>query len=228
MADANTNRRAGGVHRSRSHRKVSIGSDMDLSPIKLPQDPEEKEGILLLLGMSNIVKAEMASNTEIFHEDESTESDRPQLDEYLSYLNKRAITGSPSSLMDDSENRYAWNRARTVSIDSPKSHACSPKHIALPPIVSPSGPSRLRNSRKPTLKITPCKGKKESVKFPKLPHLHRHQQQLQQQQQGEESVQEHHRKVLKVSSEKGIPVTKIHRRKFSWKSYPGTYLLRNN
>ncbi|KAG7338475.1 hypothetical protein IV203_011105, partial [Nitzschia inconspicua] len=33
-------------------------------------------------------------------------------------------------------------------------------------------------------------------------------------------VVEHHRKVLKVSSEKGIPVTTIHRKKFSWKNYP--------
>ncbi|KAG7338476.1 hypothetical protein IV203_011106 [Nitzschia inconspicua] len=124
---SNANRRAGVP---RSHRKVSIGSDMDLTPVQLPQDPEEKEGILLLLGISTIVKNEMASNTEIFHEDddESDETGRPQLDQYLSSLNKSKLAGSSSSLLED-ENRFAWNRARSVSMDSPKSHASSPKHI---------------------------------------------------------------------------------------------------
>lgn len=215
----------------RSHRKVSIGSDIDLSPVQLPQDPEEKEGIFLLLGISTIVQKEIASNTEIFHEDdESDESDRPQLDQYLSSLKKRPMTGSPSFLLDD-ENLFAWSRARTVSMDSPKSHVISPKHIPsnavslnFPAIVTPMGPSRLRNNvRRTSLKLVPHKGKREKVKFPKLPQLHRHQQQLQQQQQAEESVQEHHRKALEVSAERGVPLTTIHRKKFSWKNYPGTW-----
>lgn len=223
-ASSNANRRA---LVPRSNRKVSIGSDMELSPVRLPQDPEEKEGILLLLGMSTIVKKELANNTEIFHDEseESEESDRPQLEVYLSSLKKRAlIPGSPSSL---DENCYAWNRARTISIDSPKSRGggASPKHIPsnsfsliMPALVTPMGAPRQRNLRKPSLKAAVAhKGKKEKVKFPKLPVLHRHQQQVQQQQQAEETVQEHHRKVQKAHSEKGIPITVIHRKKFSWK-----------
>lgn len=210
----------------RSHRKVSIGSDMDIFPVQLPQDPEEKEGILLLLGMSNIVKKEMASNTEIFEEDEPDESDRLQLDQYLSTLRKRSFAGSPSSHLDD-ENPFAWSRARTVSMDSPKSHSTSPKHVpsnplslSLPAIVTPVGPSRLRSTRRTNQRLVPHKGKKEKVKLPKLPQLHRHPQQLHQQQENEECVQERRRKAVKMSVEKGIPITTIHRKKFSWKNYP--------
>jgi hypothetical protein len=212
---------------TRSHRKVSIGSDMDIFPVQLPQDPEEKEGILLLLGMSTIVKKEMASNTEIFEEVEPDESDRLQLDQYLSTLRKRPFAGSPSSHLED-ENLFAWSRARTVSMDSPKNHAASPKHVPsellslnLPAIVTPVGPSRLRNARRSNQRLVPHKGKKEKVKLPKLPQLHRHPQQLQQHQEPEESVHERHRKAHKLSVERGIPITTIHRKKFSWKNYPG-------
>jgi hypothetical protein len=211
----------------RSHRKVSIGSDMDIFPVQLPQDPEEKEGIFLLLGISTIVKKEMASNTEIFEEDEPDESDRLQLDQYLSTLPKRSFAGSPSSHLDD-ENSFAWSRARTVSMDSPKSHCASPKHVpsnplslSLPAIVTPVGPSRLRNTRRTNQRLLPHKGKKEKVKLPKLPQLHRQQQQLQQQQETEECVLEHRRQAVKMSVDKGIPITTIHRKKFSWKNYPG-------
>jgi hypothetical protein len=217
-----------GIAVTRSHRKVSIGSDMDIYPVKLPQDPKEKEGILLLVGISTIVKKEMASNNEIFEDDERDESDRLQLDEYLSMLRKRSFAGSPSSLLED-ENPFAWSRARTVSMDSPKSHSASPKRVSsnnpeliLPAIVTPVGTSRLRNSRRTNHKLVPCKGRKEKVKFPKLPQLHRHPQQLQLQQEADNCVKERCRKAVKLSVEKGIPITTIHRKKFSWKNYPGT------
>jgi hypothetical protein len=210
-----------------SHRKVSIGSDMDIFPVQLPQDPEEKEGILLLLGISTIVKKEMASNSAVFDEDEPDESDRLQLDQYLSTLYKRSLARSPSSPLQD-ENPFAWSRARSVSMDSPKSHTSSPKHIpsnslslSLPAIVTPVGPSRLRSTRRTNKRLVCHKGKKEKVRLPKLPQLHRRPLQLQQPQGAEKSIQERHRKAVKLTIEKGVPITTIHRKKFSWKNYPG-------
>lgn len=230
----NVNRRCS---HKRSSRNVCIGSSVDLAPVCVIQDPEEKEGVELLLGISGVVAREMASDSQLFQEsdrDDDSEEDiaaRPHLKDYLYQLNKRSDAGSPSYQLDDS-NFFAWNRARSVSIDSPRSHTDSPKHVlhapslSLPPIVTPKS----RSSRRTTLKISPHKGKKDKIKVPNLPQLARYQHQLpEQHQHAVESVHEHKMRALKMSAEKCVAISIIHRKKFSWKNYPEleTFLIAN-
>jgi hypothetical protein len=177
----------------------------------------------MLLNMATIVNKEIANNHEIFEEDFGSEGSAHSTP-------KRPSMESPShDMMDAEDNLFAWSRARTVSIDhSPIRKASSPSYVAnmvansslsLPAIVTPVG-TRIRTPRKASMKIVAHKGKKEEVKFPKLPqlqleHSHEHPQ------HNAETVHEHKLKALKVSAEKGIPITTILRKKFSWKNYPG-------
>ncbi|KAL3924382.1 MAG: hypothetical protein SGILL_001082 [Bacillariaceae sp.] len=179
---------------------------MDLSPVPLPQDPEEQEGVELLLDLSSIVSNEIAHNTQIFHEE------RPHLDEYLSSINRSTATGSPPSFLVNQDGPYSWGRARTVSFDSPKSGGAGVS------VVTPVGSKR--TARKASLKLLAHKGRSEKIKLPSFPHLPRQQQQLQQQ-QAAESVHEHRLRAIEVSAKKAIPITTIYRKKFSWKNYPG-------
>jgi hypothetical protein len=219
-------------------RKISIGSEIDFSPILLPQDPEEEEGVQLLLGMANIVSKEIANNTEIFEEDHDQYGGGMKCEAGGLLANsthsniKRSSTASPPLMMDDDDCLFAWSRARAVSIDhSPLGKSSSPTHmkeivgttssLSLPAIVTPVG-TRFRAYRKASAKFLAHKAKKEQVKFPKLPQLEQlHQPQ---QQQSMQTVQEHKRKALKISAEKGTTITTILRKKFSWKNYPGKYL----
>ena len=208
----------------RSRRSISIGSEIDLSPVPLPQDPEEKEGVQLLLGMASIVNKEIASKStsEIFNDDDEYDDEQDHTLQTSNPIIMRSSTDSPSRFMGDDENDpYAWTRTRTVSIDSPGGHLNSSPRTLLnfPAIVTPVGTKR--HPRKASLKlITAHKGKKEQVKFPKLPQIHHHPQQELPNQQ---SVEDHLQKALKVSKEKGIPITTIMRKKFSWKNYPGMF-----
>jgi hypothetical protein len=93
-----------------------------------------------------------------------------------------------------------------------------------PAIVTPVGTKR--PSRKASLKLWAHKGKKEQVKFPKLPQINLHPQQLQQ--PNEHTVEDHQRKAIKISKENGNPITTIMRKKFSWKNYPGTFVVHGN
>jgi hypothetical protein len=151
----------------------------------------------------------MAQNTEIFEEPE--ENVPIHLDDYLSSLN-RSTASSPPSFLVNRESPFSWGRARTVSFDSPRNAGA--------PVVTPVGSKR--TARKASLKQLECKGKKEKIKLPTFPLLPK-QQQLLQQQQTSESVHSHKLRAMEVSAKKGISITTIYRKKFSWKNYPGTF-----
>jgi hypothetical protein len=225
-----------------SLRSVSIGSAVggSCSPTLVPQCecvPEDDEGVQLLLGIANIVSKEMAdSHTEIFdrYEDEqvgdedglSEEEDGEGFSAESGYERPVPSKGrslqSPLSFMEDGGNDddddddalFAWNRVRTVSMDSPTGHASavermSPPSLTLPAIVTPVS-TRLRTMRKPSLKLTPRK-KEHNVKFPKLPQLL----------QPMPSVLDHKRKTMEICAANGTSLKKIMRKKFSWKNYAG-------
>lgn len=219
---------AGLSHRSNlpgSFRSVSIGSEVDRrSPTLVPQGdvPEDDEGVQLLLGIAQIVSKEMADcNTEIFDDDEDDDALEKDYEggsddgfcQHPVPSGGRSLE-SPCSFVEE-DDMFAWNRVRTVSMDSPNGVARAtervpPLSLTLPAIVTPVG-NRGRNTRKATLKTTPHKGKKEHVKFPKLPQLH----------QALPSVLEHKRKAMEICAADGATVKTIMRRKFSWKNYPG-------
>mmetsp|Transcript_29098 Transcript_29098/g.54683 ORF Transcript_29098/g.54683 Transcript_29098/m.54683 type:complete len:349 (-) Transcript_29098:655-1701(-) len=205
--------------RPASSRSVSIGSEIDLTPVPMPQDPEEKEGVELLLGMASIVTKEIASSStdEIFEDDNEADI-KPRTSGLLSPM--RSSTESPSLNEENEDDLFAWTRSRTVSIDSPTGHVSSktilhgPESLNLPAIVTPLA---RRTPRKASLKVMAHKAS-QHVKFPKLPQLQ--QQHQQQQHQALQTVQEHKRKALKISEKTGTPITTIYRKKFSWKNYP--------
>lgn len=214
-----------------SRRTVSVGT---ISPTVhlLPQDPKEKEGVELLLGIANIVSKEIASSdkelfddSQDFLDENKTPFSEPSL--ILDGTPKGPSHFSSSSLLDEDS---SWHRVRTVSIDneygtprrSPQLRpTLKPKTIGLlPAVVTPVG-KRLRPGRKASIKI--IKAKKESIKFPKLT----------QQQTTTSSTQssnhqnlpnimaQHKRKATEQCNTKGKSITTIHRKKFSWKNYPG-------
>jgi hypothetical protein len=171
--------------------------------------------------MASIVNKEIASKStsEIFNDDDDEQDHTvPSSNPII----MRRSTDSPSRFIGDDENDpYAWTRTRTVSIDSPGGHLNSSPRTLLnfPAIVTPVGTKR--HPRKASLKlISAHTGKKEQVKFPKLPQIHHHPQQ---EQPNQHSVEDHLQKALKVSKENGIPITTIMRKKFSWKNYPGMF-----
>jgi hypothetical protein len=206
-------------------RLLSIGSEMDYSS----QDPEDQEGVELLLGIATIVSNEIASSkNQIFDDDDDDDDDdydykrsfRQPTVVFDDSLTPRTSTGPPSSLIKD--DMFAWHRIRTVSIDStPRTTTDTNNQLA---IVSPVGIRGLRTIRKPSLKLLANKGKKKQIKFPKL---------IQTQTQTQSNNQtllpnvmsEHKRKAMEQRTIKGKSITMIHRKKFSWKNYPGEIVL---
>mmetsp|Transcript_28482 Transcript_28482/g.32643 ORF Transcript_28482/g.32643 Transcript_28482/m.32643 type:complete len:319 (-) Transcript_28482:405-1361(-) len=191
-------------------RSLSIGSEMDFSlSIYLPQDPKDQEGVELLLGISNIVSNEIAnSKKKIFDDDDDINDEQPSV-----------IFDDPVTPKDDM--LFSWNRARTVSIDNGQGQGYPPrntdhektmepiKSLRLPAIVSPVGTRGLRTIRKPSLKL--LANKRERITKLK---------QTQSNQTVPNAMSEHKRKATEQRVIKGIPVTIIHRKKFSWKNYP--------
>lgn len=209
---------------SRSNaRLLSNGSEMDYSP----QDPEDQEGVELLLGIATIVSKEIASSkNQIFDDDDDDcdygRSSRQPTVVFDGSLTHVTSTGSPSSFIKD--DMFAWQRVRTVSIDNgqgsiPSTTTNTSNQLA---IVSPVGIRGLRTIRKPSMKLLANKGKKKQIKFPKLA--------TQTSQSNNQTLlpnvmSEHKRKAMEQRTIKGKSITMIHRKKFSWKNYPGELVL---
>lgn len=154
----------------------------------------------------------MKENAYVFDDDDSSkDSSTSSRMQYL--LTPRTSSQSPTYSDDD---RFTWNRIRTVSIDSPLNHGLSkqPEAIAMslgnPAIVSPMGTpvGRGRPVRKASLRLS-HKAKREHLKLPKIPQL-----------PPTTDAKEHKKKALQTSVAKGVPIKKILRKKFSWKNYP--------
>ena len=196
------------------------------SPVCLPQDPMDQEGVELLLGIATIVSKEIASSgKELFGDKHDVPFSKHSVAPDQG-LDTRPLTEFPSSPTKDDD--FACSRVRTVSIDNGcRSPRRSPdveesrnstrrKSSLLPPVVSPVN-TRLRTSRKPSLKLMGHKGKKRQIKVPKLSTTH----QAQTNQSPPNIMDQHKRKAFEESSVTGKSITVIHRKKFSWKNYPG-------
>ena len=190
-------------------RTLFIGNGIDLVSSRLPQDPKDQEGVELLLSIATIVSREIAnSDKEIFDDENGAEA---------SIIHNQALTSGvtdfPSSFHTDGE--FAWHRVRAVSIDNDSiEKAKRSESISLPAVVTPVG-SRRRTLRKPSMKITAHRGKKEEIKLPKMAL-----QQIQSQNLPN-IMSQHKRKAIEQCAIKGNSITIIHRKKFSWKNYPG-------
>jgi hypothetical protein len=215
-------------------RTISIGNETGLvSSFCLPQDPKDQEGVELLLGIATIVSKEIASSDKKIFDDGNG-------DDFLtrnknsftepSVIFDRALTRGPSDypsyLIED--DGFSWHRVRSVSIDnecgSPRRSSnvgqtrgsIKTKPICSPAIVTPVG-TRLRLIRKPSVKLLANKGKKEQIKFPKLTAQQTHNHNL------PNIMYQHKRKAMEQCTVKGKSITMIHRKKFSWKNYPGEF-----
>ena len=190
-------------------RTLFIGNGIDLVSSCLPQDPKDQEGVELLLSIATIVSREIAnSDKEIFDDENGAEA---------SIIHNQALTSGvtdfPSSFHTDGE--FAWHRVRAVSIDNDSiEKAKRSESISLPAVVTPVG-SRRRTLRKPSMKITAHRGKKDEIKLPKMAL-----QQIQSQNLPN-IMSQHKRKAIEQCAIKGNSITIIHRKKFSWKNYPG-------
>eukprot|EP00529_Nitzschia_sp_RCC80_P020065 CAMPEP_0113496954 /NCGR_PEP_ID=MMETSP0014_2-20120614/30383_1 /TAXON_ID=2857 /ORGANISM="Nitzschia sp." /LENGTH=428 /DNA_ID=CAMNT_0000390883 /DNA_START=178 /DNA_END=1464 /DNA_ORIENTATION=- /assembly_acc=CAM_ASM_000159 len=215
-------------------------------------DEEAAEGVQLLLGIATIVKKEVADsgykNEVSFFQDETTTASTPPRATH--HQGSRILTPpSPPKRVglldrdddghDGDDDMYAWNRARSVSIDSPQHHhqqqqqhahggygygyspqqqnytlSSPPPACPLPTMISPLI-DRSKRSMKLTsrnhqgVKSVPVKAKKEHVKFPKLPQL-----------TPVCTVEDYTRKAVKIAQQNGTVITTISRKKFSWKNYP--------
>jgi hypothetical protein len=219
-----------------SRRTLPISRGINTVPpsICLPQDPKDQKGVELLLGIATIVSKEIASSdTEIFddgNDDDFLTRNKTSFSEPSVILDQtltpKGPSNLPSSLIGDDD--IAWHRARTVSIDngygSPRRSPVTgqtgrskknTKPLSLPAVVTPTG-SRLRPVRKQTLKLLANKGKKEQIKFPKITA-----QQIHSHNSLPNIMAQHKRKAMEQIAIKGKSITIIHRKKFSWKNYPG-------
>ena len=214
----------------------------------LPQDPMDQEGVELLLGIATIVSKEMANSDKELFGDESgrnfrTNGERSSFPSFCQGgLGARLPTENSLFRKDLDEDDFGWSRVRTVSIDNGyKSPRRSPdveeamsmamairmrspttksKSSSLPVIVSPVN-TRLRTNRKPSLKLLAHKKKKEQIKFPKLVTQQQQHSPNNQNQNLLNIMSRHRSKAQEESSIKGKSITVIHRKKFSWKNYPG-------
>ena len=198
-------------------RTLFIGNGIDLVSSRLPQDPKDQEGVELLLSIATIVSREIAnSDKEIF--DDENGGDYAEASIIHNQALTSGVTDFPSSFHTDGE--FAWHRVRAVSIDNDSIEKAkrseSTKSISLPAVVTPVG-SRRRTLRKPSLKITAHRGKKDEIKLPKMAL-----QQIQSQNLPN-IMSQHKRKAIEQCAIKGNSITIIHRKKFSWKNYPGEY-----
>lgn len=214
--------------RTAAYRTVSIGSEFDQSVPTSPQIVSnrdlEEDAALLLLSVSKLVKDEIKDDTSFFDITSSEEEYNLNTSRSMdldSVIRSRINTESPSS----DQECFAWNRLRSVSIDSPTQgqspllSSSRPSHnmslisaMSYPNIVSPSpGGHKGRPIRKASLRLCQ-KVKREQLKLPKFapPTM---------------CVKEHKKKAFQASVAKGTPIKKILRKKFSWKNYPGTYSL---
>ena len=211
---------------------LSMSNEINLtSAFHLPQDPKDKEGVELLLGIATIVSKEIAnSDKEIF--------DDGNVDDFLT-LNKNSFVEPAVTIHQASTstgpkefppsfnegNNFAWHRIRTVSIDnehgsprrSPigqKNLATKTKSVSLPAVVTPVD-TRLRTIRKPSIKLLANKGKKDRVKFSKTSAHVTHNTNT------PNVMSQHKKKAMIQSNATTKAITVIHRKKFSWKNYPG-------
>lgn len=190
------------------------------------QDPEDQEGVELLLGISNIVSKEIAnSKNKLFGDnDDGDDDDDWDNDAYVIF------DESPISRINDID-MFGWHRIRTVSIDhengqvygSPpprtgiNEKATRPIKSShrLPATVSPTGTRGLRIIRKPSLKLLASKkSKTKHIGFPKLTLTQQSGRTL------STGITKHTNKAMKQRAIKGKPITVIQRKKFSWKNYP--------
>lgn len=213
-------------------RTLSVGSSSSLSSVSLPEDPKDKEGVELLLGIATIVSKEIASSDKELFDDgygddfHSTRDKTPFAEPSIIFDGRLASRIPPdSSSSSYEEEDLAWHRVRTVSIDndygtprrsSNERSSSKRKSIGLlPAVVTPVG-KRLRPVRKPSLKLLANKAKKEQVKFPKItataPQMQNHNL--------PNIMSQHKRKAMEQCASNGKTITIIHRKKFSWKNYP--------
>lgn len=191
------------------YRSVSIGSEAELltTSSRFLKLSTENEAANLLLSMSNIVSEEIKTNSCVFDDKDDDNSSR-DITGSPSHHNEMCLTPRATSLMNNDENLFVWNRVRTVSIDSPNASVTSSGN---PAIVSPMNtPSK---NRKPSRRQSQ-KAKRDLLKMPKMPQL------------PSSDLKSHKKKALqaaiKASLAKGKTMKKILRKKFSWKNYPGT------
>ena len=219
-----------------SHRKVSIGSDFDMiQQKKTPIRPSEDAAAMMLLSMSNIVSQEIKSNATCLYEDHMDDEDSSRdasIAMEVSHgsnengLTPRMSNRSPASSDDEDDDRFTWNRVRTVSIDSPLSigrttMTATPTSKMLlgdPAIVSPmNSPTLMTNKvRKTSLRLS-HKAKRDHLKIPKIS------------QPSSTTTPAPANNAIKkrtlqtnVAPRGGATIKKILRKKFSWKNYPGT------
>lgn len=208
-------------------------------PVHLfPQDPKEKEGVELLLGIANIVSKEIASSdTELFDDDNDdyfrTAQEKTPFSEPSIIFDERLALTSPPRFPSFDDEGFSSHRIRSVSIDNEfgTPRRTTPRHNGLlskstskpksfgllPAVVTPVGKKRLRPLRKLSLKVLATKAKKEQIKFPKITDASPQNQNL-----GNlpNIMSLHKRKATGQRDATGKSITTIYRKKFSWKNYP--------
>ncbi len=230
---------SGSLPMANGRRSLSVGTSSP--PVHLfPQDPKEKEGVELLLGIATIVSKEIASSDRELFDDSNdndfhtTQEKTPFAEPSIIFDDRLALT-SPSRFSSCDGEDFALHRIRSVSIDNeygtprrsstrnngllPMSTS-KPKSIGLlPAVVTPVGKKRLRPLRKPSLKLA-TKAKKEQIKFPKITDASPLNQNLA---HLPNIMSQHKRKAVDQRSATGKSITIIYRKKFSWKNYPGEF-----
>ena len=231
---------SGSLPMANARRSLSVGTSSP--PVHLfPQDPKEKEGVELLLGIATIVSKEIASSDKELFDDSNdddfrtTQEKTPFAEPSIIFDDRLALT-SPSRFSSSDDQNFALHRIRSVSIDNdyygtPRRSSSrnngllsgstpKPKSIGLlPAVVTPVGKKRLRPLRKPSLK-TVSKAKKEQIKFPKITDTSPLNPNL-----GNlpNIMSLHKRKAVDQRNATGKSITMIYRKKFSWKNYPGKF-----
>lgn len=232
----------GNLPMANARRSLPIGTSS--SPVHLlPQDPKEKEGVELLLGIANIVSKEIASSDKELFDDNNddhfhTTQENTPFAEPSIIFDERSTLNRPSRFPSYDDEGFASHRIRAVSIDNefgtprrtttrhngllPPRSTSKPKSIGLlPTVVTPIGKKRLRPLRKPSLKVMATKAKKEQIKFPKITDVSSQNQNLLGNLPNIMSL--HKRKATDQRDATGKSITTIYRKKFSWKNYPGEF-----
>jgi len=206
--------------------------DTERSNLQPHRNDTEDDAAKLLLSMSNIVSNEIKNNASVFDdEDDNCSRDDSSRHSHASnqenlLLTPRESTQSPLQL---DEERFKWNRVRTVSIDSPlHTSLLTPKttnealdsscgfSLGGPALISPNNTpiGRGRLIRRASLKLAQ-KAKREHLKLPKMPQML----------PTNIDVKEYRKKALEASLAKGTKLKTIGRKKFSWKNYPGKFTV---
>ena len=212
----------------RNFKNADHGSTL-LSALNHRQETED-DAVKLLLSMSNIVTNEIKNNSHAFDDegDVCTRDDASDISRSSDHdnvlLTHRESTQSPTQCDDD---QFKWNRARTVSIDSPVftgllaphlSNGKSPETVGrssvrpalISPMSTPIGTGR--PLRRASLKMAQ-QSKRDHLRLPKLPQIA----------PVNVDVKEYKRKALQNCLVKGNKIQTIGRKKFSWKNYPGKF-----